>query len=151
MSTVSAFWHIVENESPTLQSNEWSDCFHKFVDSCLQKIPQDRPTSKELLKHAFVLQERPTAVLIDLIQRTKDVQKELDNLQYQKKKVFSQEAHNGPAVEAQEEEGAKVMTNEEKKFHKHIQAQQKKELNSFLKSQKREYKLRKKQLKESCM
>lgn len=40
------------------------------------------------------------------------------------------------------------MANEEKKFQQHIQAQQKKELNSFLESQKREYKLRKEQLKE---
>lgn len=27
-----------------------SDYFRNFVDSCLQKIPQDRPTSEELLK-----------------------------------------------------------------------------------------------------
>ncbi|KAK2502597.1 hypothetical protein MC885_006773, partial [Smutsia gigantea] len=43
---------------------------------------------------------------------------------------------------------AKVMSNKVKKFQQRIQAQQKKELNSFLKSQKREYKLRKKLLKE---
>ncbi|XP_017710559.1 PREDICTED: serine/threonine-protein kinase TAO1 [Rhinopithecus bieti] len=82
-----------------------SDYFRNFVDSCLQKIPQDRPTSEELLKHMFVLRERPETVLIDLIQRTKDAVRELDNLQYRKmKKLLFQEAHNGPAVEAQEEE-----------------------------------------------
>lgn len=43
---------------------------------------------------------------------------------------------------------AKTFTNDEKKFLQHIQSQQKKELNSFLESQKREYKLRKEQLKE---
>lgn len=43
---------------------------------------------------------------------------------------------------------AKTFTNDEKKFMQHIQSQQKKELNSFLESQKREYKLRKEQLKE---
>ena len=43
---------------------------------------------------------------------------------------------------------AKTFTNDEKKFQQHIQSQQKKELNSFLESQKREYKLRKEQLKE---
>lgn len=44
-------------------------------------------------------------MLIDLIQRTKDAVRELDNLQYRKmKKLLFQEAHNGPAVEAQEEE-----------------------------------------------
>uniref|UniRef100_A0A2K6E9L5 non-specific serine/threonine protein kinase n=1 Tax=Macaca nemestrina TaxID=9545 RepID=A0A2K6E9L5_MACNE len=94
MNAMSALYHIAQNESPTLQSNEWSDYFRNFVDSCLQKIPQDRPTSEELLKHMFVLRERPETVLIDLIQRTKDAMK----------KLLFQEAHNGPAVEAQEEE-----------------------------------------------
>ena len=42
----------------------------------------------------------------------------------------------------------KTFTNDEKKFQQHIQLQQKKELSSFLESQKREYKLRKEQLKE---
>ncbi|XP_069767098.1 serine/threonine-protein kinase TAO1 [Narcine bancroftii] len=105
MNAMSALYHIAQNESPALQSNEWSDYFRNFVDSCLQKIPQDRPTSEELLKHAFVIRERPETVLIDLIQRTKDAVRELDNLQYRKmKKILFQEAHNGPAVEAQEEE-----------------------------------------------
>uniref|UniRef100_A0A8D1JI59 non-specific serine/threonine protein kinase n=2 Tax=Sus scrofa TaxID=9823 RepID=A0A8D1JI59_PIG len=77
MNAMSALYHIAQNESPTLQSNE----------------------------HMFVLRERPETVLIDLIQRTKDAVRELDNLQYRKmKKLLFQEAHNGPAVEAQEEE-----------------------------------------------
>lgn len=43
--------------------------------------------------------------MIELIQRTKDAVRELDNLQYRKmKKLLFQEAHNGPAVEAQEED-----------------------------------------------
>eukprot|EP00061_Rhincodon_typus_P016737 g45107.t1 len=46
------------------------------------------------------------------------------------------------------EKETKAVSTEEKKFQQHIQAQQKKELNSFLESQKREYKLRKEQLKE---
>lgn len=58
-----------------------------------------------VLQHMFVLRERPDTVLIDLIQRTKDAVRELDNLQYRKmKKLLFQEAHNGPAVETQEEE-----------------------------------------------
>ncbi|KAI4815050.1 hypothetical protein KUCAC02_005216 [Chaenocephalus aceratus] len=94
-----------QNESPTLQSSEWSEYFRNFVDSCLQKFPQDRPNSEELLKHAFVQRERPESVLIDLISRTKDAVRELDNLQYRKmKKILFQEAHNGPTTEAQDEE-----------------------------------------------
>ncbi|KAL4647570.1 serine/threonine-protein kinase TAO1-like [Arapaima gigas] len=105
MNAMSALYHIAQNESPTLQSTEWTDYFRNFVDSCLQKLPQDRPTSEELLKHAFVLRERPESVLVDLILRTKDAVRELDNLQYRKmKKILFQEATNGPAVEAPDED-----------------------------------------------
>ncbi|XP_031429078.1 serine/threonine-protein kinase TAO1 isoform X2 [Clupea harengus] len=105
MNAMSALYHIAQNESPTLQSSDWTDYFRNFVDSCLQKLPQDRPTSEELLKHAFVQRERPESVLMDLIQRTKDAVRELDNLQYRKmKKILFQEAHNGPATEVADEE-----------------------------------------------
>ncbi|XP_057355307.1 serine/threonine-protein kinase TAO1-like [Manis pentadactyla] len=55
--------------------------------------------------HPFLLRERPTTVLTDLLERAKEEKKRvLDNLQNQKtKKVLSQEAHKGPAVGAQEE------------------------------------------------
>ncbi|KAM7412910.1 hypothetical protein PAMA_020343 [Pampus argenteus] len=105
MNAMSALYHIAQNESPMLQSSEWTDYFRNFVDSCLQKFPQDRPNSEELLKHAFVQRERPESVLMDLINRTKDAVRELDNLQYRKmKKILFQEAHNGPTTEAQDEE-----------------------------------------------
>ncbi|XP_068571907.1 serine/threonine-protein kinase TAO1 isoform X2 [Cebidichthys violaceus] len=105
MNAMSALYHIAQNESPMLQSSEWTDYFRNFVDSCLQKFPQDRPNSEELLKHAFVQRERPESVLIDLISRTKDAVRELDNLQYRKmKKILFQEAHNGPTTEAQDDE-----------------------------------------------
>ncbi|XP_072557647.1 serine/threonine-protein kinase TAO1 isoform X3 [Paramormyrops kingsleyae] len=105
MNAMSALYHIAQNESPILQSSEWTDYFRNFVDSCLQKIPQDRPTSEELLKHAFLRRERPDSVVIDLIQRTKDAVRELDNLQYRKmKKILFQETPNGPVVEVPEEE-----------------------------------------------
>ncbi|XP_035010232.1 serine/threonine-protein kinase TAO1 [Hippoglossus stenolepis] len=105
MNAMSALYHIAQNESPMLLSSEWTDYFRNFVDSCLQKFPQDRPNSEELLKHAFVQRERPESVLMDLINRTKDAVRELDNLQYRKmKKLLFQEAHNGPTTEAQDEE-----------------------------------------------
>ncbi|XP_020778580.1 serine/threonine-protein kinase TAO1-like isoform X2 [Boleophthalmus pectinirostris] len=100
MNAMSALYHIAQNESPTLQSSEWSDYFRNFIDSCLQKIPQDRPHSDDMLGHAFLQRERPDSVLMDLIQRTKDAVRELDNLQYRKmKKILLQEAHNGPTAE----------------------------------------------------
>lgn len=52
-----------------------------------------------------MLRERPPTVIMDLIQRTKDAVRELDNLQYRKmKKILFQEAPNGPGAEAPEEE-----------------------------------------------
>uniref|UniRef100_A0A3Q1AY24 non-specific serine/threonine protein kinase n=1 Tax=Amphiprion ocellaris TaxID=80972 RepID=A0A3Q1AY24_AMPOC len=103
MNAMSALYHIAQNESPTLQSSEWTEYFRNFIDSCLQKIPQDRPHSDDMLGHAFLQRERPDSVLMDLIQRTKDAVRELDNLQYRKmKKILLQEAHNGPTTETQE-------------------------------------------------
>ncbi|XP_042363317.1 serine/threonine-protein kinase TAO2 isoform X1 [Plectropomus leopardus] len=105
MNAMSALYHIAQNESPVLQSNHWSDYFRNFVDSCLQKIAQDRPTSDVLLKHHFLCRERPMTVVMDLIARTKDAVRELDNLQYRKmKKILFHEAHNGPAPEGADEE-----------------------------------------------
>ncbi|CAJ0963662.1 unnamed protein product [Ranitomeya imitator] len=76
-----------------------------FVDSCLQKIPQDRPSSDILLKHRFLQRERPQTVIMELIQRTKDAVRELDNLQYRKmKKILFQDTQNGPNTETTEEE-----------------------------------------------
>lgn len=44
-------------------------------------------------------------VVMDLITRTKDAVRELDNLQYRKmKKILFHEAHNGPAQEGGDEE-----------------------------------------------
>ncbi|XP_031699285.1 serine/threonine-protein kinase TAO2 isoform X1 [Anarrhichthys ocellatus] len=105
MNAMSALYHIAQNESPVLQSNHWSDYFRNFVDSCLQKIAQDRPTSDVLLKHHFLCRERPVTAVMDLIARTKDAVRELDNLQYRKmKKILFHEALNGPAPEGGEEE-----------------------------------------------
>uniref|UniRef100_A0A673KG09 non-specific serine/threonine protein kinase n=1 Tax=Sinocyclocheilus rhinocerous TaxID=307959 RepID=A0A673KG09_9TELE len=101
MNAMSALYHIAQNESPVLAS----DYFRNFVDSCLQKIPQDRPTSDVLLNHHFLCRERPHSVVMDLITRTKDAVRELDNLQYRKmKKILFQETHNGPTQEGGEEE-----------------------------------------------
>uniref|UniRef100_A0A8C1U5J6 non-specific serine/threonine protein kinase n=1 Tax=Cyprinus carpio TaxID=7962 RepID=A0A8C1U5J6_CYPCA len=105
MNAMSALYHIAQNESPVLASYHWSDYFRNFVDSCLQKIPQDRPTSDVLLNHHFLSRERPHSVVMDLITRTKDAVRELDNLQYRKmKKILFQETHNGPTQEGGEEE-----------------------------------------------
>ena len=48
-------------------------------------------------------------VVMDLIARTKDAVRELDNLQYRKmKKILFHEAHNGPAQEGGDEEEVRM-------------------------------------------
>lgn len=48
-------------------------------------------------------------VVMDLITRTKDAVRELDNLQYRKmKKILFHEAHNGPAPEGGDEEEVRL-------------------------------------------
>lgn len=87
MNAMSALYHIAQNDTPVLQSPEWSETFRHFVDSCLIKNPLDRPTSGKLLSHSFVVNgHRSCHVLIDLIQRTKAAVNELDNQNYRKTK-----------------------------------------------------------------
>jgi len=79
---------------------------------CLENIILSDVISPPLcFQHAFVQRERPESVLLDLILRTKDAVRELDNLQYRKmKKILFQEAHNGPTAEAQDDEEVRYVT-----------------------------------------
>ena len=49
MNAMSALYHIAQNDSPALSGGEWSNDFRNFVDSCLSKNPEDRPTAAQLL------------------------------------------------------------------------------------------------------
>eukprot|EP00918_Siedleckia_nematoides_P017313 GHVU01037203.1.p1 GENE.GHVU01037203.1~~GHVU01037203.1.p1 ORF type:complete len:968 (+),score=169.62 GHVU01037203.1:22-2925(+) len=85
MNAMSALYHIAQNESPTLSGGDWSDDFRNFVDSCLAKNPSDRPNSDECMQHIFIAtSDESPAVLMDLIQRTKEAVKKFDNLQARK-------------------------------------------------------------------
>ncbi|XP_070572866.1 serine/threonine-protein kinase TAO1-like isoform X2 [Ptychodera flava] len=86
MNAMSALYHIAQNEPPLLSSDAWSQHFRDFVDLCLQKDPLDRPFAEDLLTHQFLVQDKPSTVIIDLIERTKDAVRELDNLNYRKMK-----------------------------------------------------------------
>ncbi|XP_021374677.1 serine/threonine-protein kinase TAO1-like isoform X10 [Mizuhopecten yessoensis] len=103
MNAMSALYHIAQNDPPTLAGGEWSDSFRHFVDSCLAKLPCDRPSSSDILKHHFLEGTGPSSVIIDLIQRTKDAVRELDNLQYRRMKkilmvdvIEGENSSNGP-------------------------------------------------------
>ncbi|XP_047032564.1 serine/threonine-protein kinase Tao isoform X2 [Helicoverpa zea] len=108
MNAMSALYHIAQNDSPTLQyvlqAPEWTDTFRYFVEACLQKNPQDRPSSTKLLSHPFITRPRSPNVLVDLIQRTKAAVRDLDNLNYRKmKKILMVDADNESAIGDSEE------------------------------------------------
>ncbi|GBP27002.1 hypothetical protein EVAR_11235_1 [Eumeta japonica] len=99
MNAMSALYHIAQNDSPTLQAPEWTDTFRDFVEDCLQKNPQDRPSSADLLSHSFIITSRSPNVLVDLIQRTKAAVRDLDNLNYRKmKKILMVDADTESAI-----------------------------------------------------
>lgn len=59
---------IPKNPPPTLQG-DFSKSFKDFVDLCLKRSPQERPTAKELLKHPFIRRAKKTTYLTELIER----------------------------------------------------------------------------------
>ena len=59
---------IPKNPPPTLQG-DFSKNFKEFVDLCLKRSPQDRPSAKELLKHPFVRRAKKSTYLTELIER----------------------------------------------------------------------------------
>jgi len=106
MNAMSALYHIAQNDSPKLStpapiatseesSNtapctppvvQWSDEFKLFIQVCLKKQPSERPSAQSLLEHPFILAQSDRKALTELIRKTKDIVRDLDNLQYRKMK-----------------------------------------------------------------
>nr|CAG4637917.1 EOG090X09LE [Chydorus sphaericus] len=61
---------IPKNNPPQLTGN-YSKQFKEFVEACLNKDPENRPTAKELLKTPFIRKAKKNPYLIDLIDRYK--------------------------------------------------------------------------------
>lgn len=59
---------IPKNPPPSLQG-DYSKAFKDFVDLCLRRSPQERPSAKELLKHPFIRRAKKTTYLTELIER----------------------------------------------------------------------------------
>lgn len=53
MNAMSALYHIAQNDTPALNSPDWTDVFRHFVEVCLTKSPNERPTSGTLLSVRF--------------------------------------------------------------------------------------------------
>lgn len=59
---------IPKNNPPQLSGN-YSRVFREFVEACLNKDPDNRPSAKELLKFPFIRKAKKNSYLVDLIER----------------------------------------------------------------------------------
>lgn len=59
---------IPKNPPPLLEGN-FSKAFKDFVHLCLQRLPFERPSAKDLLKHPFIRRAKKTTYLTELIER----------------------------------------------------------------------------------
>lgn len=111
MNAMSALYHIAQNDPPMLSTPEnWSAGFVEFVQLCLKKQPAERPTAEDLLQHPFVSQPRPACILLELIERTKQAVRALDNMNYRKMKKMIM---GDPAGELSEEGDSSIAETED--------------------------------------
>eukprot|EP00794_Sanderia_malayensis_P013917 gene13917-15366_t len=86
INAMSALYHIAQNDPPSLSTDGWSSEFKDFVSACLKKSPGDRPTTQELLSSSFIMKPRRPRVILELIARTKQAVRALDNMNYKRMK-----------------------------------------------------------------
>lgn len=60
---------LIPKSNPPQLTGDFSKVFKEFVELCLNKDPDNRPTAKELLKHRFIQKAKKTSFLQDLIDR----------------------------------------------------------------------------------
>ncbi|XP_041964591.1 TRAF2 and NCK interacting kinase a isoform X2 [Alosa sapidissima] len=87
MHPMRALFLIPRNPAPRLKSKKWSKKFHQFIESCLLKNHNQRPSTEQLLTHAFIRElpnERHIRIqLKDHIDRTRKKRGERDETEYE--------------------------------------------------------------------
>ncbi|XP_034837110.1 serine/threonine-protein kinase 26 isoform X3 [Maniola hyperantus] len=62
---------LIPKNNPPQLTGSYSKPFKEFVEACLNKDPENRPTAKELLKFQFIRKAKKNSYLMDLIDRYK--------------------------------------------------------------------------------
>uniref|UniRef100_A0AAG5DDK5 non-specific serine/threonine protein kinase n=1 Tax=Anopheles atroparvus TaxID=41427 RepID=A0AAG5DDK5_ANOAO len=62
---------LIPKNNPPQLTGSYTKPFKDFVEACLNKDPENRPTAKELLKFPFIKKAKKNSYLIDLIDRYK--------------------------------------------------------------------------------
>ncbi|XP_063075079.1 TRAF2 and NCK interacting kinase a isoform X2 [Engraulis encrasicolus] len=87
MHPMRALFLIPRNPAPRLKSRKWSKKFHQFIESCLVKNHNQRPSTEQLLSHAYIREipnERHIRIqLKDHIDRTRKKRGERDETEYE--------------------------------------------------------------------
>uniref|UniRef100_A0A673LZT5 non-specific serine/threonine protein kinase n=1 Tax=Sinocyclocheilus rhinocerous TaxID=307959 RepID=A0A673LZT5_9TELE len=87
MHPMRALFLIPRNPAPRLKSKKWSKKFQSFIESCMVKNHNQRPSTEQLLKHPFIRElpnERQIRIqLKDHIDRTKKKRGERDETEYE--------------------------------------------------------------------
>ncbi|KAK6032568.1 kinase domain protein, partial [Ostertagia ostertagi] len=63
---------IPKNPPPQLSGPQWSRSFKDFVELCLNKDPDNRPSASSLLKHPFIKKAKKNGILVELIERARE-------------------------------------------------------------------------------
>jgi len=58
---------------PLKEGNKWQSPFKDFVSKALEKDPEKRPDSTQLLNHPFLLSSAPPADLLNAVQHAKQL------------------------------------------------------------------------------
>lgn len=62
---------LIPKNNPPQLTGSYSKQFKEFVEACLNKDPENRPTAKELLRFPFIRKAKKNSYLIDLIEKYK--------------------------------------------------------------------------------
>ncbi|XP_026093657.1 TRAF2 and NCK-interacting protein kinase-like isoform X6 [Carassius auratus] len=87
MHPMRALFLIPRNSAPRLKSKKWSKKFQLFIESCLVKNHNQRPSTEQLIKHPFIKdlpnEKQIRIQLKDHIDRTKKKRGEKDETEYE--------------------------------------------------------------------